>query len=73
MSAEAFRFCPRCAGPLATRAIPDAGGGVFERLGFTEILYSYEPVGAAFFFARELKEDATVPVDAIYVGSEASA
>lgn len=34
----------------------------FERLGFTEILYSYEPVGAAFFFARELKEDATVLV-----------
>jgi hypothetical chaperone protein len=34
----------------------------FQRLGFTEILYSYEPVGAAFFFARELKEDATVLV-----------
>ena len=24
----------------------------FARLGFTEILYAYEPVGAAFFFAR---------------------
>jgi len=34
----------------------------FRRLGFDEILYSYEPVGAAFFFARELKEDATVLV-----------
>jgi hypothetical chaperone protein len=34
----------------------------FARLGFTEILYAYEPVGAAFFFARELKEDATVLV-----------
>ena len=34
----------------------------FRRLGFEEILYSYEPVGAAFFFARELKEDATVLV-----------
>jgi hypothetical chaperone protein len=34
----------------------------FARLGFSEILYAYEPVGAAFFFARELKEDATVLV-----------
>lgn len=34
----------------------------FQRLGFTEILYAYEPVGAAFFFARELTEDATVLV-----------
>lgn len=34
----------------------------FRRLGFEEILYAYEPVGAAFFFARELKEDATVLV-----------
>ncbi|MDB5448350.1 MAG: Heat shock protein Hsp70, partial [Phenylobacterium sp.] len=34
----------------------------FRRLGFTEILYAYEPVGAAFFFARELREDATVLV-----------
>ena len=34
----------------------------FTRLGFTEILYAYEPVGAAFFFARELTEDATVLV-----------
>jgi hypothetical chaperone protein len=34
----------------------------FARLGFTEILYAYEPVGAAFFFARELAEDATVLV-----------
>ena len=34
----------------------------FERMGFTEILYAYEPVGAAFFFARELDDDATVLV-----------
>ncbi|WP_304176091.1 Hsp70 family protein [Phenylobacterium aquaticum] len=34
----------------------------FKRLGFEEILYAYEPVGAAFFFARELQEDATVLV-----------
>ena len=34
----------------------------FERLGFTEIRYAYEPVAAAFFFARQLKADATVLV-----------
>lgn len=34
----------------------------FRRLGFTEVLYAYEPVGAAFFFARELDHDATVLV-----------
>ena len=34
----------------------------FERMGFSEILYAYEPVGAAFFFARELDHDATVLV-----------
>ena len=34
----------------------------FARLGFTDIRYAYEPVGAAFFFARQLKEDATVLV-----------
>lgn len=34
----------------------------FERLGFTDIRYAYEPVGAAFFFARQLKQDATVLV-----------
>ena len=34
----------------------------FRRLGFDEILYAYEPVGAAFFFARELDHDATVLV-----------
>src|SRR5258706_1117331 len=31
----------------------------FARMGFSEILYAYEPVGAAFFFARELDHDAT--------------
>ncbi|MDP3660654.1 Hsp70 family protein, partial [Phenylobacterium sp.] len=34
----------------------------FRRQGFTEMLYAYEPVGAAFFFARGLTEDATVLV-----------
>lgn len=34
----------------------------FERLGFTDIRYAHEPVGAAFYFARQLKEDATVLV-----------
>ena len=34
----------------------------FARLGFTDIRYAYEPVAAAFFFARKLTEDATVMV-----------
>jgi hypothetical chaperone protein len=34
----------------------------FERLGFSEVLYAYEPVAAAFFFARELADDAVVLV-----------
>jgi hypothetical chaperone protein len=34
----------------------------FHRMGVKEVLYAYEPVGAAFFFARELKQDATVLV-----------
>jgi hypothetical chaperone protein len=34
----------------------------FRRMGFEEVLYAYEPVGAAFFFARELTRDATVLV-----------
>ena len=34
----------------------------FRRLGFTEVLYAYEPVAAAFFFARRLEADATVLV-----------
>ena len=34
----------------------------FRRLGFSDIRYAYEPVGAAFFFARQLKQDATVLV-----------
>ena len=34
----------------------------FRRLGFEDIHYAYEPVGAAFFFARELSQDATVLV-----------
>jgi hypothetical chaperone protein len=34
----------------------------FGRLGFQDIRYAYEPVAAAFFFARKLKSDATVMV-----------
>ena len=34
----------------------------FRRLGFEDILYAYEPVAAAFFFARRLAADATVLV-----------
>ena len=34
----------------------------FERLGLTDIRYAYEPVAAAFFFARQLTRDATVMV-----------
>lgn len=34
----------------------------FRRLGFSDIRYAYEPVGAAFFFARQLRQDATVLV-----------
>jgi hypothetical chaperone protein len=34
----------------------------FARLGFSDIRYAYEPVAAAFFFARQLTSDATVLV-----------
>jgi hypothetical chaperone protein len=34
----------------------------FARLGFEDIRYAYEPVAAAFFFARQLAADATVLV-----------
>jgi len=34
----------------------------FRRLGFADIRYAYEPVAAAFFFARKLSGDATVMV-----------
>jgi hypothetical chaperone protein len=34
----------------------------FARLGFSDIRYAYEPVAAAFFFARQLSADATVLV-----------
>jgi hypothetical chaperone protein len=34
----------------------------FRRLGVSDILYAYEPVAAAFFFARQLDADATVLV-----------
>jgi hypothetical chaperone protein len=34
----------------------------FARLGFTDIRYAYEPIAAAFFFARTLASDATVLV-----------
>lgn len=34
----------------------------FARLGFEDVRYAYEPVAAAFFFARQLTADATVLV-----------
>ncbi|MBX9614928.1 MAG: Hsp70 family protein [Caulobacteraceae bacterium] len=34
----------------------------FSRLGFSDIRYAYEPIGAAFFFARTLEADANVLV-----------
>ncbi|WP_296597193.1 Hsp70 family protein [Phenylobacterium sp.] len=34
----------------------------FHRMGVKEVLYAYEPVGAAFFFARQLDHDAIVLV-----------
>jgi hypothetical chaperone protein len=34
----------------------------FRRMGVRELTYVYEPVGAAFFFARTLQEDATILV-----------
>ncbi len=37
-------------------------GAAFARLGFAEIRYAYEPIAAAFFFARKLEGDATVLV-----------
>jgi hypothetical chaperone protein len=37
-------------------------GAAFRRLGLGEIRYAYEPVAAAFFFARKLTADATVLV-----------
>ena len=49
-------------------AQPDAAlaqqryGAALRRFGFAEILYVYEPVAAAFFFARNLTRSATVLV-----------
>ena len=49
-------------------AAPDARVAIeryeaaFARLGFSDIRYAFEPVGAAFFFARTLSADATVLV-----------
>jgi hypothetical chaperone protein len=37
-------------------------GAAFARIGFSEVRYVFEPVAAAFFFARKLKRDATVLV-----------
>jgi hypothetical chaperone protein len=45
-------------GSLALRRYDKA----LRRFGFEEILYVYEPVAAAFFFARNLKRSATVLV-----------
>jgi hypothetical chaperone protein len=37
-------------------------GAAFARLGFADVRYVFEPVAAAFFFARKLEYDATVLV-----------
>ena len=37
-------------------------GSAFGRLGIGELAYAYEPVGAAFFFARRIQASATVLV-----------
>lgn len=34
----------------------------FRRLGYADVRYAYEPVGAAFFFARRLEGEATILV-----------
>ncbi len=59
---------------IVGRPVPFAGGNpneplaleryqaAFTQLGFGDIRYAYEPVGAAFYFARSLKETATVLV-----------
>lgn len=47
--------------PEAALAL-DRYDAAFARLGFSDIRYAYEPVGAAFFFARALKSAATVLV-----------
>jgi hypothetical chaperone protein len=37
-------------------------GAALARMGFSEVRYVFEPVAAAFFFARKLRRDATVLV-----------
>lgn len=49
-------------------AAPDPGlaiqrmNAAYARAGFPDMRYAYEPVGAAFFFARRLQSDATILV-----------
>ncbi|HEY5008824.1 MAG TPA: Hsp70 family protein [Caulobacteraceae bacterium] len=53
----------RFAGPFPDPALALSRYEIaFRRLGVSEILYAYEPVAAAFFFARQLDADATVLV-----------
>lgn len=49
---------PNPDGDLAMRRYVAA----FERLGFTDIRFAFEPIAAAFFFARKLAAEATVLV-----------
>ncbi len=52
------RFVGGAPDPALALARYDAA---FRRLGFSDIRYVYEPVAAAFFFARQLAATATVP------------
>ena len=49
---------PNPDGALAMRRYRAA----FERLGFSDIRFAFEPIAAAFFFARKLTDEATVLV-----------
>lgn len=53
------RFVGAAPDPALAIARMDAA---YARAGFPAIHYAYEPVGAAFFFARRLKQDATILV-----------
>lgn len=53
------RFVGAAPDPALAMARMDAS---YARAGFPAVRYAYEPVGAAFFFARRLRQDATVLV-----------
>jgi len=67
---ESFEALPVIAGRPVTfvGAAPDAALAIrrfdaaYARAGFPLMRYAYEPVGAAFYFARRLQQDATILV-----------